>query len=64
MRARELDGARGGDPLSEVFKRGGLHLVVTEVVPVGDGADKKEKEKKKERGLATYYLATYLQFIV
>ena len=60
----ELDGTRGGDQSFEVLKRGGLHLVVTEVVPVGDGADKKEKEKKKERGLATYYLATYLQFIV
>ena len=30
----------GGDPLPEVLKSGGLHLVVTEVVPVGGGADK------------------------
>ena len=37
----ELDGALGGDPSSKVLKRGGLHLVVTEVVPVGGGADKK-----------------------
>ena len=34
MRACELDGALGGDPSSEVLKRGGLHLVVTDVVPV------------------------------
>ena len=31
----------GGDPSFEVLKRGGLHLVVTEVDPVGGGADKK-----------------------
>ena len=46
MRARELDGARGGDPLSEVFKRGGLHLVVTEVVPVAGGADNNNNNKE------------------
>ena len=37
-----LYGAWGGDPSSEVLKRGVLHLVVTEVVPVGGGADKKQ----------------------
>ena len=42
----ELNPALGGSPSSEVFKRGGLHLVVTEVVPISGGADKK-KEKKK-----------------
>ena len=36
----KLDGALGGDPLLEVLKWG-LHLVVTNVVPVGGGADKK-----------------------
>ena len=30
----ELDGAWGGNQSFEVFKCGGLHLVVTEVVPV------------------------------
>ena len=39
--ACELDGALGGDLSFEVLKRGGLHLVVTEVVPIGGGADKK-----------------------
>ena len=41
VRACELNGALGGDPSSEVLRRGDLHLVVTEVVPVGGGADKK-----------------------
>ena len=41
MRACELDGAWGGDQSFEVLKSGGLQLVVTEVVPVGGGADKK-----------------------
>ena len=41
MRACELNGALGGDPSFEVLKHGGLHLVVTEVVSVGGGADKK-----------------------
>ena len=36
------DGALGGDPLLEVHKSGGLYLVVTEVVPIGGGADRKE----------------------
>ena len=31
-----------GDPSFEVLERGGLHLVVIEVVPIGGGADKKE----------------------
>ena len=35
------DGALpGSDPLLEVLKSGGLHLVATEVVPVGGAADK------------------------
>ena len=38
MRACELDGAWGGDQSFEVLS---LHLVVSEVVPVGGGADKK-----------------------
>ena len=38
---RVLDGVWGGDQSFEVLKRGGLHLVVTEVVPVAGGADKK-----------------------
>ena len=46
MRACELDGGFGGHPSFEVLKRGGLHLVVTEVVPVGGGADKKKKKKR------------------
>ena len=37
MRACELDGAWGGDQSFEVLKREGLHLMVTEVVPVGSG---------------------------
>ena len=45
VRACELDGDFGGDPSSEVRRRGGLHLVVTEVVPVGGGADKKRKKR-------------------
>ena len=47
MRACELDGAWGGDQSFEVLKRGGLHLVVTKVVPVGRGADKRKKRKKR-----------------
>ena len=39
--ACELDGAWGGDQSFEVLKCGGLHLVVTEVVPVGDGTVEK-----------------------
>ena len=36
------DGALGGNPLLEILKCGGRHLVVTEVVPVdGGGTDKK-----------------------
>ena len=34
------DGALSDDPSLEVLKSWGLHLVVTEVVPVGSGADK------------------------
>ena len=40
VRACKSDGALGGDPSLEVLKSGGLHLVVTEVVPVSGGADK------------------------
>ena len=40
--ACEVGGALGGDLLSEVLRHGGLHLVVTEVVPaVSGGANKK-----------------------
>ena len=39
MRACKSDGALGGDPSLEVLKSGALHLAVTEVVPVGGGAD-------------------------
>ena len=45
MRACELDDALGGDLSFEVLKGGGLHQVVTEVVPVGGGADKKRKKR-------------------
>ena len=37
---RRSDGALGDDPLLEVLKCGGLHLVVSEVVPTGGVADK------------------------
>ena len=40
VRTCKSDGALGDDPLLEVLKSGGLHLVVIEVVPVGGGADK------------------------
>ena len=43
MWARGLDGSWGGDPSFEVLKRGNLHLVVTEVVPVRGGADQHRK---------------------
>ena len=36
------DGALGDNPLLEVLKCGGLHLVVTEDVPIGGGETKKE----------------------
>ena len=39
----ELDGAWGGDLLFEIHENRGLHLVVTEVVPVSGGADKKKR---------------------
>ena len=45
----QLNGALGGDPSSEVLKRGCLHLVVSEVVPIGGGMVRtKKKDKKKE----------------
>ena len=37
----ELGGTRGGDQSFEVLKCGGLHLVLTEVVPVGSGVEEK-----------------------
>ena len=40
VHACKSDGALGDDPSLEVLKSWGLHLVVTEVVPVGSGADK------------------------
>ena len=40
MCACKSDGALGHDSLLEVLKSGGLRSVVTEVVPVGGGADK------------------------
>ena len=40
MRTCKSDGALGDDPLLEVLKCGGLHLVVSEVVPTGGVADK------------------------
>ena len=36
-----LDGALGGNLSFEVLKCGDLHLVITEVVPVGGGTDQK-----------------------
>ena len=45
MHACELDGAFGGDSSSEVLKRGDLHLVITEVIPIGGGVDRKKKKK-------------------
>ena len=32
------DGALGDDPLFEVLKWGGLHLVITDVVPIDGGS--------------------------
>ena len=46
MRACKSDGALGGDPSLEVLKSEGFHLVVTEVDPIGGGADKKKKKKR------------------
>jgi len=41
VRMCKSDGALGDYPLLEVLKCGGLHLVVTEVVPVSGCVDKK-----------------------
>ena len=41
MHACNSDGALGDDPLLEVLRCRGRHLVVTEVVPIGGGADTK-----------------------
>ena len=35
----EFDGACGGNQSFEVLKCGGLHPVITEVLPVGGGVD-------------------------
>ena len=51
----ELDGALGGDPSFEVLKWGGLHLVVTEVVPVVV-VQKKRKKRKKKSSCTVLYL--------
>ena len=40
MHAYGLNGVLGCDPSFEVLMCGGLHLVITKVVPVGGGADK------------------------
>ena len=57
---RELDGVWCGDLLPEVLERGGLHLVITEVVPVSGGADKKlfKKFKKEEENLRMSKMAS------
>ena len=47
VRPCKSDGALGRDPLLEVL--GGLHLVVTDVVPVCGGADKKQKQKREKK---------------
>ena len=56
VRECELNCALGGDSSCEVLKRGGLHLVVTEVVPAGDGPDKKKKKEKKKKSSCVQYL--------
>ena len=43
VRAYKSDGALGDNPLLEVLKCGGLHLVVTEVAPIGGGWDNKKR---------------------
>ena len=43
----ESDGALGDDSSSEVLERGSLHLVVTEVVSVGGGAEQNKNKQKK-----------------
>ena len=52
MCACELDGAWGGSLLSEVLRHGGLQLVITEVVPVGGGADNNNKSSCAVRYLS------------
>ena len=47
VQACELDGAWGDDLLFEVLECGGLHLVITEVVPVSGGADKNKQTKNR-----------------
>ena len=43
----ESDGDLGDDLLSEVLERGSLHLVVTEVISVGGGAEQRKKKGKQ-----------------
>ena len=51
----ELDGAWGSDLLFEIHENRGLHLVVTKVVPVSGGAD------KKKSSCAVWYLSGELR---
>ena len=63
MRPCKSDGALGRDPLLEVL--GGLHLVVTDVVPVCGGADnnKKKREKKKKSSYVVQCLNGKLRMV-
>ena len=63
-RACKSDGALGDDPLLEVLKCGGLHLVVTTEVPIGGGA---VTVRVCARALGIVYgqdLALYKYFII
>ena len=51
--AQKLDGAWGTDHSFEVMHCGGFHLVVTEVVPVGGGADEKVYFHKSDLRIAS-----------
>ena len=61
MRTCKSNGALGGDQSFEVLECGGLHLVVTEVVPVSGGADNNKKERKKEFLCYSVYLSEGLR---
>ena len=52
VRVCELDGALGGDPSFEVLECGGLHLVVTEVVPVSGSGDNNKNSSCAARCLS------------
>ena len=43
MRKCKSDGALGDDPLLEVLRCGGLHLVVTQVEPGGNGVNRNKE---------------------